>query len=107
MLYRIKILDIGSMSADIPMNVTIHFKNPNGTYAMDPRLPHGHTQYYVFGGDLPFVVDFEFPSDEDFVIDDIITCITLSQPGKEEYGESRSRLVVVNNQITSIKSVCN
>lgn len=106
MLYRIKILDVGSMSLDIPMNVIIHFKNPNGTYAIDPRLPHGHRQS-VSVDSVPFVVDFEFPSDEDFVIDDIITCITLSQSGKEEYGESRSKLVVVNNQITSIKSVCN
>lgn len=105
MLYRIKILDVGSIDIGLPINVALHFKNPNGTYAMDTRIPHGHRQS-VSVDSLPFVVDFEFPSKEDFVIDDIITCVTLSQPGKEEYGESRSKLVVVNNQITSIKSIC-
>lgn len=105
MLYRITIQEAPNLSVGDDCIVILHFKNPNGTYANDERLPHGHRQTVLLK-ELPFSVDFPFPSDEDFVIDEIITNVVVDCKGVIEQGEVLSKLTVSSNQISVIKVSC-
>ncbi len=105
MLYRIAIEEAPNVAVGDECTVILYFKNPNGTYANDSRLPHGHRQTVTLK-ELPLVLDFPFPSDEEFVIEEIITNIVLECKGVTEQGEITSKLTVSPNQISIINVSC-
>lgn len=105
MLYRITINEAPNVEVGDECTVVLYFKNPNGTYANDERLPHGHRQTVLLK-EFPLVVDFPFPSDKEFVIEEIITNIVLECKGVTEQGEITSKLTVSSNQISVINVSC-
>lgn len=98
---------IESVDAVIPLpgsyTVILHFKNPNGTYANDARLPHGYRQD-VFIKEFPVSIDFQFPEDN-FCISDIITQITIEGNGVYETGEIRGELNVIIEDVISVINI--
>ena len=108
-LYRIQIKGVNAPFL-IPAHYTviIHFKNPNGTYANDDRLPHGYRQN-VFIDRLPFSVDFQFPADN-FYISDIITQVSIIGDGVQETGEVQGELNLLTEDtvlVLNIEKECN
>lgn len=87
-------------------DVILHFKNPNGTYAMDPRLPHGYRQKVTID-QLPFKVYFDFP-ESNFYISKIVTCITISNSNMSETGEIESDLNLLESrlEVLDVQSIC-
>ena len=106
--YEIVIESVDSDSFKIgeSYDVTLHFKNPNGTYATDPRLPHGHRQTVVID-QLPFKVYFDFP-ESNFYISDITTCVTISNATMSETGEVDTELNLLEDrlEVLDVKSIC-
>lgn len=87
-------------------DITIHFKNENGTYATDQRLPHGHRQKAVIS-QLPYKIYFEFP-ESNFYISKIITCVTVSNSIMSETGEVEGELNVLEDrlEVLDAESIC-
>ncbi len=106
--YEITIQEISSLAFKLghTYSIALHFKNPNGTYTNDHRLPNGYRQKATIDS-LPFSVTFDFP-ELNFYISDIITCITVSNEIMLESGEVRGELNLLQEklEVLDIKSLC-